>query len=95
MPNINSIQKLAHFLLLCLMTSTMSACASNHNEQVYADKSCEIIRQMAREQFLNRKPNIYGSISDSNESNDILNTLFQSDENKEKSARKKSYAKKC
>jgi len=71
---------------------SVTGCTTAYEEQSYAEKECEELRLFAREQFANSDSRIDGSLSDNN---DAFGALFQSDENRQRSALRKNYLGRC
>ena len=71
---------------------TLTSCTTAYEEQSYAEEECEELKRAARQKFANSGSYTYGSGS---EKNNILATLFQSDENRQKTALRKNYLDRC
>lgn len=78
-----------------LIGVSLCGCASTYDEDYYANKDCQQIREYAKQKLRTNKSNIIGTSNNYDEPNDILGAIFQSDEQKEKVARNKAYNKKC
>ena len=84
--------KLFKIVAIVYASLSLTGCTTAYEEQSYAEKECEELKLVARQQFANYDFNINGSQDDNN---NALGALFQSDENRQKSALRKNYQVNC
>ena len=84
--------KLFKIVAIVYASLSLTGCTTAYEEQSYAEKECEELKLVARQQFANYGSNINGSQDDNN---NALGALFQSDENRQKSALRKNYQVNC
>ena len=84
--------KLLRIIAIVCASLSLTGCTTAYEEQSYAKKECEELKLAARQQFANYGSNVDGSLDDNN---NALGALFQSDENRKKSALRKTYSDRC
>ena len=90
-PGFSTYKHLCLPVVILFSACSFSACATQNNVRAYQAKSCAELEIFSRQQFLNLRPDVFGSFNKNDPVNDVLLTLFQSDEKNRKTAIRRNY----